>query len=132
MIIIVVAVLVAAGVLLPLAWLSSLSWTPFATEDIRITGVQFDEGYLNITVKNVCTNVEIVSEVTVRNLEAYGYGFSVDWTSTPHRVAVNEPVPVGEEISFRISFKWSSGRAYQIKLEPEDKGWGNAINVIAQ
>jgi hypothetical protein len=132
MIIIVVAVLVAAGVFLPLAWLSSLPWTPFATEDIRITEVQFDEGYLNITVKNVCTNVEIVSEVTVRDLEAYGYGFTVDWTSTPHVVAVHEEVPVGKEISFRISFKWTSGRAYQIELEPEDKGWGTVINVVAQ
>jgi hypothetical protein len=130
-IVIVVAVLVATGVLLPLAWLSSLPWTPFATEDIRITDVQFDEDYLNITVKNVCTNVEIVSEVTVRDLEAYGYGFSVDWTSTPHTVAVHEPISVGEEISFRISFNWTSGCAYQIELEPADKGWGTSFNVVA-
>jgi hypothetical protein len=130
-IVIVVVVLVAAGVLLPLAWLSSLSWTSFATEDIRITDVQFDEGYLNITVKNVCTNVEIVGEVTVRDLEAYGYGFSVDWTSTPHTVAVHEPISVGEEISFRINFNWTYGCAYQIELETADKGWGTSFNVVA-
>ncbi len=131
MIIIVVAVLAAAGVLLPMAWLSSLQWTPHATEPFRITNVQFDVGYLNITVENLDTQEKMISQVTVRDLKAYGYGFTVDWTSTPHVVAVHEPVLVSEEISFRISFKWSSGRAYQIELEPEDKGWGTAINVVA-
>ncbi len=131
MIIIVVAVLAAASVLLPMAWLSSLQWTPHATSPFEITDVQFDVGHLNITVKSTCTEAKIISEVTIRDLKAYGYGFTVDWTSTPHVVAVHEPVPVGEETSFRVSFKWSSGRAYQIELEPEDKGWGTAINVVA-
>lgn len=131
MIIIVVAVLVVACVLLPLAWLSSLKYTPTAMSPLRITDVQFDEDYLNITVRNLCTQEKIVSEVTVRDLEAYGYGFTVDWTSTPHKVAVHEPISVGEEISFRISFKWTSGCAYQIRLETADKGWGTALNVVA-
>ena len=131
MIIIVVAVLVAAGALLPMAWLSYLQWTPHATEPFRITDVQFDVGSLNITVENLDTQEKIVSEVTVRDLEPYGYGFSVDWTSMPHRVVVHEPLPMGEEISLCISFNWTSGRAYQIELEPADKGWGTAINVVA-
>ena len=130
-IIIVVAVLAFAGVLLPMAWLSSLQWTSHATDPFRITNVQFDVGYLNITVENLDIQEKIVSQVTVRDLKPEGYGFSVDWTSTPHVVAVHEPIPVGEEISFRISFKWTSGRAYQIELEPEDKGWGTSFNVVA-
>ena len=131
MIIIVVVVLAAGGVLLPMAWLSSLQWTPHATEAFRITDVQFEEDYLNITVENLGTQEKMISQVTVRDLKAHGYGFTVDWTSTPHVVALHEPVPVGGEITFRISFKWSSGCAYQIELEPKDKGWGTAFNVVA-
>jgi hypothetical protein len=131
MIIIVVAVLATAGVLLPIIWLSSLQWTTHATDPFHITNVQFDVDYLNITVENPNTQEKIISQVTVRDLEAWGYGFTVDWTSPPHVVAVHEAVPVGEEISFRISFIWTSGRAYQIELEPEAKGWGTAFNVVA-
>ena len=120
-IVIVVAVLVTASVLLPLAWISSLKTETFSLEDLRITDVQFEEDYLNITVENLCTREKIVSEVTVRDLKPLGYGFSVDWTSTPHVVAVHEPVPMGEETSFRIRFNWASGRAYQIQLETEDR-----------
>jgi hypothetical protein len=130
-IVIAVTVLVAAGVLLPMAWLSSLHWTPHATSSFRITDVQFEEDYLNITVENLDTQEKIISQVTVRDLKPDGYGFTVDWTSTPYTVAVHEPISVAEEISFRISFKWSSGRAYQIELEPADKGWGAFLNVVA-
>jgi len=130
-IIIVVAVLATASVLLPLAWLSSLEYTPTAMTPLRITDVQFGEDFLNITVDNTCTKEKIVSEVTVRDLEPYGYGFSVDWTSTPHTVAVHEPLPMGEKISFCISFNWTSGHAYQIELETADEGWGTAFNVVA-
>jgi len=130
-IIIVVAVLAFAGVLLPLAWLSSLPVSITPMQDLRISDVQFDEYCLNITVKNLYTQAKIVSEVTMRNLEAYGYGFNVDWTSTPHTVAVHELLPMGEEISFCISFNWTSGCAYQIELETADKAWGAALNVVA-
>ena len=130
-IIIVVAVLAFAGVLLPMAWLSSLQWTSHATDPFRITNVQFDVGYLNITVENLDIQEKIVSQVTVRDLKAYGYGFIVDRTSTLYVVGVHEPVPVGEEIFFCLSFKWASGRAYQIELEPADKGWGTALYVVA-
>ena len=119
-IVIVVAILVTASVLLPLAWISSLKTEPFPLEDLRITDVQFEEDYLNIRVENTCTEAKIISQVTVRDLEACCYGFSVDWTSTPHTVAVHEPLSVGEEISFPIGFNWASGCAYQIQLETED------------
>jgi hypothetical protein len=133
-IVIVVAVLAIVGVLLPLAWLSSLQVSITPLESLRLKDVQFEEDYLNITVENTCTEAKIVNEVTVRDLEAYGYGFSVDWTSTPHTVAVYEPVLAGEEISFRVSFKWTSGCAYQIELETADtEDWSpaTAYNAVA-
>jgi hypothetical protein len=114
-----------------MAWLGSLQVNITPMQDLHISDVQFDEYYLNITAKNLCIQAKIVSEVTVRNIEAYGYGFSVDWTFKPHTVAVHEPLPLGEEISFCISFSWTSGCVYQIELETADKGWGTALNVVA-
>lgn len=131
MIIIVVAVLATAGVLLPMAWLSSLQWAPHATSPFRITNVQLDVGYLNMTVENLDIQEKTVSEVRVRNLIIELYGFSINQTSTPYVVGVHETIPVGEEISFCTSFNWTSGRAYQIELQPADKGWGTSLNVVA-
>jgi hypothetical protein len=108
-----------------------LPGSTFPTEDIRILDVQFDEGCLNITVKNLCTQAKIVSGVTVRDLVAAGYGFTVNSTSTPYTVAVHEPVSVGEENSFSVSFNWSSGCAYQIELKSVDRDWETAYNVVA-
>jgi len=128
-----VAVLAAATVLIPLVWINSLPWSIPGGSPLRITDVQFEEDYLNIIVENTVTEAKIISQVTVRDLKPVGYSFSVDWTSTPHVVAVHEPVPVGEEISFRIRFNWASGRAYQIQLETEDReDWiAAAYNEVA-
>jgi hypothetical protein len=132
-IVIVVAVLVAASVLIPVVWINSLPWSTVEVSPLWITNVQFDEDYLNIIVENTFTEAKIISQVTVRDLKPLGYSFSVDWTSAPHVVAVHEPVPVGEEISFSIRFDWASGRAYQIQLEIEDReDWiAAAYNAVA-
>jgi hypothetical protein len=130
MIISVVAFLVAASVFLPIVWLSSLQWAPHETSSFRITDVQFDVGYLKIAVENLDTQEKTVSEVRVHDLIIERYGFSINRTSTPYVVGVHEPIPVGEEISFFISFNWTSGRAYQIELESADKGWGPSFNVV--
>ena len=132
-IVIVVAVLVAASVIIPVVWINSLPWITVDGSPLWITDVQFDEDYLNIIVENTGIEAKIISQVTVRDLKPLGYSFSVDWTSTPHVVAVHEPVPVGEEISFRIRFNWASGRAYQIQLETEDReDWiAAAYNAVA-
>lgn len=86
-----------------MAWLSSLQISITSMQDLRISDVQFDEYCLNITVKNLCIQAKIVSEVTVRNFEAYGYGFGVDWAFAPHMIGVHELLLLGEEISFCIS-----------------------------
>ena len=125
--IIVVTFLVIAGVFLPIVLLHSLPVSTFPKEDLCITNVQFEEDYLNITVKNSVTQAKIVSEVTIRDLIKTEYSFSINRTSTPLTVAVHESISSGEEISFRIIFKWTSGRSYRIELETVDtKDWSPA------
>jgi hypothetical protein len=101
----IVAVLVVAGLaLLTLAWMSPLTVPIMAYEDLSITDVQFDEGYLAITVKNLSTYATTISEVMVNQ------------TSTPHTVPVCEPISADGQVSIEISFRWVSGYTYRVRL----------------
>jgi hypothetical protein len=93
---------------------------PMAIVELRVTDVQFDEDYLNITVKNVGTIPTIISEVIVNQ------------TSTPHIVQVHEPISTNEEITIRIWFMWTSGYTYQIELKTTDNAdWNNPATSVA-
>jgi hypothetical protein len=122
--VVVLAILAVTGTfLLLIAWVNSLPppiGGPMRTTNISITGVHFGDNYLNITVKNLYTRTKIINEVTVRDLITIDNGFIINQTSTPYTVPVYEPVLVGEEISFRVSFNWTSGYPYQIELETAD------------
>ena len=90
--------------------------------DLYITNVQFDNDYLNITVRNVGVNPTTISSVIINQ------------TSTFHTVPVYEPILAGEIISFRTGFKWTSGYMYQITLETTDnfeKHGCNTFSIIA-
>ena len=130
MCIIAIAVLVIVGVVLPLALLYSLPVSISRMEDLCITGVQFEEDYLNITVKNNCDQTKIVNKVTIRNLITTYDGFSINRTSIPLTVAVHEPISDGEEISFCISVKWTSEFGYQIQLGTEDRSLATSYNAF--
>ena len=73
--------------------------------DLYITDVQFDNDYLNITVRNIGWNPTTISSVIINQ------------TSTLHTISVHEPISANEIISFRLGFKWTSGYRYQITLE---------------
>jgi hypothetical protein len=87
--------------------------------DLRITNVEFDNHYLNITVRNIGWNPTKISSVIVNQ------------TSTLHTVSVHEPVSPGEIISFRVAFKWASGYRYQIKLETTDNFENHGCNTFS-
>jgi len=87
--------------------------------DIRITNVQFDNDYLNITVRNIGVKSTIISSVIINQ------------TSTLHTVPVHEPILGGEIISFRIAFKWTSGYMYHIKLETTDNFDYHSCNTFS-
>jgi len=117
---IVIAMTLAVTVLAGLSWMTSLT-IDFSYPDVWITGVQFDNGYLTITVKNNGTLGTTKSEVTVNQ------------TSTLHTVPVHELIGAGEQISIRIGFKWTSGYTYQIKLKPADNTtyWWHPVTSLA-
>ena len=90
--------------------------------DLYITNVQFENDYLNMTVRNIGWNPTIISSVMINQ------------TSTLHTVPVHEPISAGEIISFRVAFKWTSGYRYQIELETTDdfeKHGCNTFSIIA-
>jgi hypothetical protein len=103
-----------------LSWMNPLTVGPIGIVDLRITDAQFDNGYLNVTVKNVGCSGTVISGVTVNQ------------TSTPYTFPVHEQIWANEEISVCIDFKWTSGYAYQIKLETEDKeNWDHLDTTVA-
>ena len=87
---------------------------------LDITNVQFDNDYLNITVRNVGVNPTTISLVIINQ------------TSTSHTVPVHEPISAGEIISFRVAFKWTSGYRYQITLETTDNFEHHSCNTFSK
>jgi len=88
--------------------------------DLYITNVQFDNDYLNITVRNIGWNPTTISSVIINQ------------TSTLHTVPVYEPILAGEIISFRVAFKWASGYRYQITLETTDNFENHGCNTFSK
>jgi hypothetical protein len=103
--VIALTVLAFTGILLTLAWMNPLTIGPMSIVELEITEVQFDNAYLNITVKNIGTSATTINEVMVNQ------------TSTPYTVPVHEPIVDGEQILIRIRFNWFSGSTYQIGLK---------------
>jgi hypothetical protein len=93
------------GILLTLGWMNPLTVGPMSIVKLEITEVQFDNGYLNITVKNIGTSSTTINQVTVNQ------------TSTPYTVPVHEPVVADGQISIRARFNWVSGSTYQVGLK---------------
>jgi len=87
--------------------------------DLSITNVQFDNDYLNITVRNIGFNPTTISSVITNQ------------TSTLHTVPAHEPISAGEIISICIAFKWISGYTYQMKLETTDNFDYNSCNTFS-
>jgi hypothetical protein len=118
-------ILIAAA--LTVAGLAMLSWSdPLIIDnlmnysvDLYITSVQFDNDYLNITVRNIGVNPTTISSAIINQ------------TSTIHTVPVHEPISHAEIISFRVAFKWTSGYMYQIKLETTDNFEYHSCNTFS-
>jgi len=88
--------------------------------DLSITNVQFDNDYLNITVRNIGWNPTVISLVIINQT-----------TFTLRTVPVHEPISAGEIISFRVDFKWTSGYRYQITLETTDSFEKHGCNTFS-
>lgn len=87
--------------------------------DLYITNIQFDNDYLNITVRNIGWNPTTISLVIINQ------------TSMLHTVPMHEPISAGEIISFRVAFEWTSGYRYQITLETTDNFEKHGCNTFS-
>jgi hypothetical protein len=119
-IILIAGTLTVAG-LAVLSWMDPLVIDNLARYrvDLYITNIQFDDDYLNVTVRNIGWNPTTISSVIINE------------TSTLHTVPVQEPISPGEIISFRTAFKWTSGYSYQIKLETTDNFEKHGCNIFS-
>jgi hypothetical protein len=78
-------------------------------EEICVTDVQFETGYLTLTVSSEDGVSTEITEVVIRNLN---HPLAVP----EFKAIANELVPAGEQISISISYEWISGDKYQIRL----------------
>ena len=122
--VIVFVFLAAVGTLMLIAtWIGSLTVGITRGADLNISDVQFEKDYLNITVENICDQAKVVSEVTI----SYQGSVIENQPATRRTIPLYESISVGEQISIRVSFKWTSGRTYEIRLETADTtDWSHA------
>ena len=104
--IILIAVTVAVSIAVA-AWMGALTFTFMATEEIKITNIQFGGGGANIavTVNNTGTSAVTINEAWVNN-------FKVPDTSPP----LPKSIPANSGIVLNMTSSWTAGNNYQAKL----------------
>jgi flagellin-like protein len=102
--IILIAVTVAVSIAVA-AWMGALTFTFMATEELKITNVEFITGgsLVNVTMQNTGT-----SPITV---EGIWINQGNDLLSSDVTVAANAVVEQ------QVSYSWTQGNAYQIKVQ---------------
>jgi hypothetical protein len=103
-IVIAVTVLSFTGILVTLAWMSPLTVTPMASENLSITDAEFDEDYLTLTVRNICKYPTTISKIIINQTSA-------------HVFPVCEKLSAYGQASIGISFNWTSGSIYQVGVK---------------
>jgi hypothetical protein len=94
-----------------LSWYNSYSVLGPSFFGSKIRAVQFEKGYLNVTIINADRDY-IISEITIY-LE-YGKGAVI----LLHEL-VHEPISLGTQ-SICVDFNWPSGYAYKLLLKKSD------------
>jgi hypothetical protein len=95
-------------------------WTGMIVENFKITDVQFGEGLVKVTVKNlgdegeryrgVGVELVTVAEVMVECLD----GPPDLNESVPYKVPMSLPIHSGEQGSIGVGYDWTPGKTYQI------------------
>ena len=110
-----VAVLAFVGLLVFLsAWMGAVTVGFPMFEDLTITGVQFSEGYVTVTVKNngrggcnvIIAEIMVSDEVRVSEMNH----------TLLNKVPMNISIQVGEQHSISVGCVWISGETYQVRL----------------
>ncbi len=116
--IILIAVTVAVSIAVA-AWMGALTFTFMATEELKITSVEFLTGgtQVNVTMQNTGTSPITVSEIWV--------GSTKEWT-TGTTISANEQA----KVTVTVTNGWQNGYNYQIKAATS-KGNQYYYNAIA-
>ncbi len=102
--IILIAVTVAVSIAVA-AWMGALTFTFMATEELKITNVEFITGgsLVNVTMQNTGTTPITVEEIRINQ--------GSNLLSSDVTVAANAVVEQ------QVSYSWTQGNAYQIKVQ---------------
>lgn len=102
--IILIAVTVAVSIAVA-AWMGALTFTFMATEELKITNVEFITGgsLVNVTMQNTGTSPITVEEIRINQ--------GSNLLSSDVTVAANAVVEQ------QVSYSWTQGNAYQIKVQ---------------
>ena len=106
--IILIAVTVAVSIAVA-AWMGALTFTFMATEELKITNVEFtgaSNNLVNITLQNTGTSPITVTEIHISG----GASSSGDLLSSDKTISANSQ----EEVS--VSYSWTEGSNYQIRV----------------
>jgi len=117
--IILIAVTVAVSIAVA-AWMGALTFTFMATEELKITNMEFITGYnsINVTMQNIGTSPITVTEIHVNNGD--------NLLSSPVTVDANSQV----EQQVTETGLWSDGNNYQVKIVTS-KGNQYYYNAVA-
>ena len=105
--IILIAVTVAVSIAVA-AWMGALTFNFMATEQLKITNLQFPNGYVNITILNTGTNPVTVTEIHVNN------GDNLISTASP--AWPTGVVPANGNVTEAFTFVWANGYQYEIEM----------------
>ena len=105
--IILIAVTVAVSIAVA-AWMGALTFNFMATEQLKITNLQFPAGYVNITILNTGTNPVTVTEIHVNNGDNLISSALPAW---PTGV-----VPANGNVTEAFLFAWQNGHQYEIEM----------------
>ena len=106
--IILIAVTVAVSIAVA-AWMGALTFNFMATEQLKITNVQFtpDTSHINVTMQNTGTTPVTITEIRVNN------GVSCAFTSSPLTLPANSQ----NSTSITYVALWTNGAQYEIEMK---------------
>ena len=105
--IILIAVTVAVSIAVA-AWMGALTFNFMATEQIKITNLQFPTGLINVTMLNTGTSTVTITEIHVNN------GQDLFSTADP---AWNGVITANGNATEAFTFGWTSGAQYEIEMK---------------
>ena len=114
--IILIAVTVAVSIAVA-AWMGALTFNFMATEQLKITNVQFlgASATVNVTMQNTGTTPVTITEIHVNN-------------NATNYCSVSQMIPANSQTTIAFSYAWTNGYQYEIEAKSQK---GNQFTYTA-